>query len=52
MLNIRDQLTSQIMGLRQPIRDMPEEELPQVKVMLEQFEKELQARATKRKGVK
>ena len=49
MLNIRDELTTQPLGWRQIIRDMPEEQLPAVKVIFAHVEKELIALATKAK---
>ena len=48
-VNVRDNLTMQVLGWRQLIRDMPEEELPTVKSLFQQFEKELERLAKKDK---
>jgi hypothetical protein len=48
-MTTRDELTMQVLGWRQLVRDMPEEELPAAKRLFKHFEQEL-AHMSKKKA--
>lgn len=48
-MNVRDELTMQVLEWRQSIRDMPAEELASVQILFRQVEEELKRRMKKEK---
>lgn len=47
-MNVRDKLLMQLLGWRQLVMDMPEEQIPSVRMLLIQLEEELKRLKEKR----